>query len=106
MAIESEGILYSKNRLLEAMEFKIVSGMEMVDLDPLGVNTRTPIIDRYSPLAYMLLHSTSTMWCQAMQVWRPAIEYPWRESSLFKESLYTGRFLQSVSGVRSRGEGF
>ena len=54
MGIESDGILYSKNRLLESMEFKVVSGMEMVDLDPLNVNMRTPIIDRYSPLAYSI----------------------------------------------------
>ena len=54
IAMESEGILFSKNRLLESMEFKIVSEMEMVDLDPLGINTRTPIIDRYSPLAYAI----------------------------------------------------
>ena len=38
MSIESEGILYSKNRLLDSMEFKVVSGMEMVDLDPLCIN--------------------------------------------------------------------
>ena len=54
MSIESDGILYSKNRLLESMEFKVVSGMEMVDLDPLCVNARTPIIDRYSPIAYSI----------------------------------------------------
>ena len=52
ISTESNNILYCKNRLLESMEFKVVSGMEMVDLDPLCINVRTPIIDRFSPLAY------------------------------------------------------
>ena len=52
LSVESDGILYCKNRLSESMEFKVVSGMEMIDLDPLGINVRTPIIERFSPLAY------------------------------------------------------
>ena len=52
--LEQGGILYSKNRLLEAAEFKKVTGMEMVNLDPLGVNVQTPILDRYSPVAYAM----------------------------------------------------
>ena len=36
------------------MEFKTVTGMDMVDLDPLRINVRTPIIDRYSPIAYAI----------------------------------------------------
>ena len=51
---EHNGILYSKNRILEGMEFQNVSGTDMVNLDPLGANTKFPIIDRYSPLAYSL----------------------------------------------------
>ena len=54
ISIESEGVLYSKSRILESMEFKTVSGMDMVDLEPLGINVRTPIIERYSPLAYAI----------------------------------------------------
>ena len=52
--LEQGGILYSKNRLLEAAEFKKVTGMEMVNLDPLGVNVQTPILERYSPVAYAM----------------------------------------------------
>ena len=36
------------------MEFQSVSGMEMINLDPLGVNTKCPIIDRFSPVAYSI----------------------------------------------------
>ena len=50
IGFEHNGILYSKNIILEGMEFQNVSGMDMVNLDPLGVNTKCPIIDRYSPL--------------------------------------------------------
>ena len=52
MSMEFDDILYSKNRLLESMEFKTITGMEMVNLDPLGVNVKTPLVDRYSPYAY------------------------------------------------------
>ena len=49
---EANGIIYSKNRLLETVEFNKVTGMELINLDPLGVNILAPLIDRYSPVAY------------------------------------------------------
>ena len=52
IAFESNGILYAKNRILETMEFQKVSGMDHIVLEPLGINSKTPIIDRYSPLSY------------------------------------------------------
>ena len=52
--VEVGGIIYSKNRLLEAVEFQKVTGMEQVHLDPLGVNVKVPILDRYSPVAYSI----------------------------------------------------
>ena len=52
IAVEANGILFSKSRLLESMEFQKVSRMEMVSLEPLGFNMKTPVLDRYSPLAY------------------------------------------------------
>ena len=54
ISVEQNSILYSKNRLLEGMEFSKVSGMDMINLDPLGVNTKCPVIDRHSPLAYSI----------------------------------------------------
>ena len=47
-------IIYSKNRLLETVEFTKVTGMDMIDLDPLSVNVRAPLIDRFSPFAYAI----------------------------------------------------
>ena len=52
--VELGGIIYSKNRLLESLEFQKITGMEAVSLDPLGVNVQAPILDRYSPVAYSL----------------------------------------------------
>ena len=54
IGFEHNGILYGKNRILEGMDFQNVSGMDMVNLNPLGVNSICPIVDRYSPLAYSL----------------------------------------------------
>ena len=53
-AVEIGGILYSKNRILEGMEFKMTSGFEDIQLDPLQINVKAPIFDRFSPLAYMI----------------------------------------------------
>ena len=50
--MEHNKIIYSNYRIIESMEFKLVSGMEMVNLDPLGVNTKYPLLDRHSPTAY------------------------------------------------------
>ena len=52
ISIEHNGILYGKNRLLEGMEFTQVSGMNLKNLDQLGVNTKCPVLDRYSPISY------------------------------------------------------
>ena len=52
--VEQNGIILSKNRLLENMEFNKVTGMEMISLDPLGINVKAPLLDRYSPLAYSI----------------------------------------------------
>ena len=49
-----EGIIFAKSRLLDHMEFNKVTGMEMVSLDPLGINVKVPLLDRFSPLSYSL----------------------------------------------------
>ena len=52
--VEQNGIILSKNRLLENMEFNKVTGMEMISLDPLGINIKVPLLDRFSPLSYSI----------------------------------------------------
>ena len=53
-SVLKDEILYSKNRILEGMEFKMTSGLDNINLDPLKINIKTPIIDRFSPLAYLI----------------------------------------------------
>ena len=55
ISIEKEGILYYKNRVAEGQRF--LQAGEIQDLGFLrsaGINTLTPIIDRWSPLAYSI----------------------------------------------------
>ena len=46
ISVEYNSILYSKNRILDSMDFKKVTGMEMMNLDPLGVNVQCPLMDK------------------------------------------------------------
>ena len=49
----SDGILLSKNRLLDCLDFTHTGELN-VDLGSLGIKANTPVIDRYSPLAYAI----------------------------------------------------
>ena len=91
ISVESNGILYSKNRILEAMEFKMVTGMEMINLDPLKVNTKCPVMDRYSQHPTPLLSTFITRY-QVTQDLKPATGWLWRESISFKELHCSERF--------------
>ena len=44
----------NKNNYLDKVGFEH-NGMDMVNLDPLSVNAKHPIVNRYSPFAYSLL---------------------------------------------------
>ena len=62
IAIEEEGILYCKSRVLEGQTVKIVGGLKLdASLSGLfNLNFKVPIVDQHSPLAYPLalhLHS-------------------------------------------------
>ena len=62
MAVEEDGILYSKNRVLEGQTVKVVGGLD-IDTSLSGLfnlNFKVPLIDQHSPLALPLaihLHS-------------------------------------------------
>ena len=53
IGIEVDGVLLSSGRIISEMEF-LESGEIDVDLGALGIRTRVPILDRYSPLAYSI----------------------------------------------------
>ena len=53
--VEKNGILYHKSRILEGQRFGQAGGLEGADiLQSYGINVLTPVIDRYSPLAYSI----------------------------------------------------
>ena len=51
--VEKDGILLSKNRLLDCLDYTYTGELK-VDLGSLGIKANTPVIDRYSPLAYAI----------------------------------------------------
>ena len=55
ISFESDGILYSKMRLFDGQRFKLAGGLEETDiLAEYGLNTKVPVLDRYSPLSYSI----------------------------------------------------
>ena len=46
--VEKNGILFSKGRLIEGKNFVETGGLDIDDLDELGINVQVPVLDRYS----------------------------------------------------------
>ena len=53
-AIMKDGILLSKGRIIDGMNFLQSSDLENLNLGSLGIKSMIPIIDRFSPLAYSI----------------------------------------------------
>ena len=54
VAYEEDGILFSKNRLHEGLSFVTAGELSNINLGDLGINISSPLIDRYSELAYSI----------------------------------------------------
>ena len=54
IAVEQDGVLLSKGRLLDEMNFMETGELKNLTLGALGVKTRLPVIERFSPLAYSI----------------------------------------------------
>ena len=54
VAYEENGILFSKNRLNEGLSFVTAGELKNINLGDLGINVNSPLIDRYSELAYCI----------------------------------------------------
>ena len=52
IAVEKEGVLLSKGRLLDEMNFIETGEIPNLDLGSLGVRVNLPLLERYSPLSY------------------------------------------------------
>ena len=49
-----DGVLLSRGRIIDGMNFIETGDMDTVNLDDMCVKTRIPVIDRWSPLAYSI----------------------------------------------------
>ena len=54
IAQEKDGILLSKGRLLDGMNFVETGELGDLNIGSLGVKINTPVLDRYSPLSYSI----------------------------------------------------
>ena len=54
ISVESDGLLLSKGRLLDGINFTETAELGNLTLGALGVKTRIPILCRYSPLSYCI----------------------------------------------------
>ena len=54
VAVMKEGILFSKGRIIDGMNFVQTGGLEVSDLGQLGIKAHIPVVDRHSPLAYSI----------------------------------------------------
>ena len=54
IAVEQDSILFSKNRILDTMNFTEIGELGLSDLPVMGLKSHVPIIDRHSPLAYSI----------------------------------------------------
>ena len=54
LSFEYEGLLLSKGRLLDCMNFQETGELRNLTLEALGIRTRLPLIERFSPLAYSI----------------------------------------------------
>ena len=49
-----DGILVSRGRIIDGMNFVETGDLEIPDLMRLGIKAHVPVIDRHSPLAYSI----------------------------------------------------
>ena len=54
VGVMKDGILFSKGRIVDGMNFVQTGGLEIKDLGSLGIKSHLPVIDRHSPLAYSI----------------------------------------------------
>ena len=49
-----DGVLLSKSRIIDGMNFLQTADLDTMNLSDLGIKTKIPVIDRFSPLAYSI----------------------------------------------------
>ena len=51
ISVDIEGVLFTRGRLIDSMNFKNTGELVGLQFGDLGVQTHLPLIERYSPLA-------------------------------------------------------
>ena len=54
IAVESDGILLSTSRFFQGVKFVEAGGLKPGDLEHMGIKSKVPILDRFSPLSYCI----------------------------------------------------
>ena len=54
LGVVKDGILFSRTRIIDGMNFEQTEGLEVNALSNLGIKAFTPVLDRFSPLAYCI----------------------------------------------------
>ena len=54
IAVLKDGILFSRGRIADGMNFVQTGGIEVSGLGSLGLKSHIPVVDRFSPLAYAI----------------------------------------------------
>ena len=109
-----DGVLLSKGRLLDGMNFLETADLDTLNLGNLGVRTMIPVVDRYSPLAYALaqhFHWNVALHKGFETCLRVSLEhvYIMQGMSLFREiadgcfkcKMKRGRYIQASQGPLS-----
>ena len=88
IAVEEDGILFSKSRIHDVLNFIETGDLEVKDLGALNIRAKVPVIDRFSPLSYSIAsHIHQSMHRGAETCYRCSLEqvHILQGFSLFKE---------------------
>ena len=92
-AVMKDGVLLSKGRLIDGMNFQETADLDTLSLGSIGVKTLTPVIDRFSPLAYSI----------ALHIHWTVAKHKGMETCL-RVSLEHVKIMQGMSLFRELGE--
>ena len=92
-AVMKDGVLLSRGRLIDGMNFQETADLDTLNLGSIGVKTLTPVIDRFSPLAYSI----------ALHIHWTVAKHKGMETCL-RMSLEHVRIMQGMSLFKELGE--
>ena len=76
ISFEKDGVLFSKGRILDGMNFVETGEFSNLNIGSLGINVNTPVLDRYSPLSYCVAQYVHNTLGKHREL-KPATEFHW-----------------------------